>query len=63
MWKRYAIILSVKPSVGLYVAPLGLDQGNAQRNGWKPRQMKCSKCGFIHDRDVVEAMNLFKNTS
>ena len=34
--------------------------GNAQRNGWKPRLMKCPKCGFIHDRDVIGAMNLVK---
>ena len=32
----------------------------AQRNGWKPRLMKCPKCGFIHDRDVIGAMNLVK---
>ena len=34
--------------------------GNAQRNGWKPRLMRCSRCGFIHDRDVIGAMNLVK---
>ena len=34
--------------------------GYAQRNGWKPRWIKCSKCGFTHDRDVIGAMNLAK---
>ncbi len=34
--------------------------GYAQRNGWKPRLMKCPKCGFRHDRDVIGAMNLVK---
>ncbi len=34
--------------------------GNAQRNGWKPRIMKCLKCGFMHDRDVIGAMNLVR---
>jgi len=34
--------------------------GYAQRNGWKPRLMKCPRCGFIHDRDVIGAMNLVR---
>ena len=34
--------------------------GYAQRNGWKPRIMKCPRCGFIHDRDVIGSMNLVK---
>jgi len=34
--------------------------GYAQRNGWKPRPIKCTRCGFIHDRDVIGAMNLVK---
>ena len=34
--------------------------GYAQRNGWKPRWMKCPKCGFTHDRDVIGAINLVK---
>lgn len=34
--------------------------GHAQRNGWKPRLMKCLECGFIHDRDVIGAMNLVR---
>ena len=34
--------------------------GYTQRNGWKPRIMKCPKCGFIHDRDVIGAMNLVR---
>ena len=37
-----------------------LMMGFAQRNGWKPRLMKRPKCGFIHDRDVIGAMNLVK---
>ena len=32
----------------------------AQRNGWKPRIMTCSRCGFTHDRDAVGAMNLVR---
>lgn len=34
--------------------------GYAQRNGWKPRIMRCPRCGFSHDRDVVGAINLVK---
>jgi len=34
--------------------------GCTQRNGWKPRIMKCLRCGFMHDRDVIGAMNLVK---
>jgi len=34
--------------------------GNAQRNGWKPRILKCPNCGFMHDRDVIGATNLIK---
>ena len=32
--------------------------GFAQRNCWKPRLMRCPRCEFIHDRDVIGAMNL-----
>ncbi|MGC8988456.1 zinc ribbon domain-containing protein [Infirmifilum sp.] len=32
--------------------------GNAQRNGWRPRLVKCPVCGFTHDRDVVGAVNI-----
>jgi len=32
--------------------------GNAQRNGWKPRILKCPNCGFTHDRDVIGAINI-----
>ena len=39
---------------------LVLMTGYAQRSGWKPRWMKCPKCGFVHDRDVIGAMNLVK---
>ncbi len=35
-----------------------LMKGYAQRNGWKPRLMKCPRCGFIHDRDIIGAINL-----
>ncbi|MEM4698527.1 MAG: zinc ribbon domain-containing protein [Acidilobaceae archaeon] len=31
--------------------------GNAQRRGWSPRLLMCSKCGFTHDRDVVGSWN------
>ncbi|MEM3290728.1 MAG: transposase [Candidatus Micrarchaeaceae archaeon] len=33
---------------------------NAQRKGWQPRILKCSKCGFSHDRDVIAAWNIAK---
>ncbi|MEM0257235.1 MAG: transposase [Saccharolobus sp.] len=39
---------------------LNLMTGNAQRRGWKPRVLKCSKCGFTHDRDVIAAWNIAK---
>ncbi|MEM4814944.1 MAG: zinc ribbon domain-containing protein, partial [Ignisphaera sp.] len=32
--------------------------GSAQRRGWSPRFVKCFRCGFIHDRDVVGAWNI-----
>ncbi|MEM4914120.1 MAG: RNA-guided endonuclease TnpB family protein [Desulfurococcaceae archaeon] len=32
--------------------------GNAQRRGWSPRFVKCTKCGFTHDRDVIGAWNI-----
>ncbi len=48
---------SICPVCGSKLAPM---TGYAQRNGWKPRLMKCPKCGFIHDRDVIGAMNLVK---
>ena len=44
----------------VYGSKLASITGYAQRNGWKPRIMKCSKCGFTHDRDVIGAMNLVK---
>jgi len=34
--------------------------GYAQRNGWKPRIMKCPNCGFTHDRDIIGAINIVK---
>jgi putative transposase len=34
--------------------------GSAQRSGWRPRLMKCPSCVFVHDRDVVGAMNLVR---
>ena len=34
--------------------------GDAQRKGWQPRIMKCEKCGFSHDRDVIGACNIAK---
>ncbi|MEM4056536.1 MAG: transposase [Thermoplasmatales archaeon] len=33
---------------------------NAQRKGWQPRILKCKKCGFSHDRDVIAAWNIAK---
>ncbi|MEM1819136.1 MAG: zinc ribbon domain-containing protein [Sulfolobales archaeon] len=32
--------------------------GNAQRRGWSPRFVKCTRCGFTHDRDVIGAWNI-----
>jgi len=48
---------SLCPICGSKLVPM---TGHAQRNGWKPRIMTCSRCGFIHDRDVVGAMNLVR---
>ncbi len=55
----------VNPSHTSSVCPicgskLVLMTGYAQRNGWKPRLMRCPRCGFIHDRDVIGAMNLVR---
>ena len=46
---------SLCPVCGSKLVPM---TGYAQKNVWKPRLMKCFKCGFIHDRDVIGAMNL-----
>jgi len=43
------------PVCGSSLAPV---TGNAQRRGWSPRFMKCTKCGFTHDRDVIGAWNI-----
>ncbi|MEM0110615.1 transposase [Desulfurococcus sp.] len=48
---------STCPVCGFKLVPM---RGYAQRNGWKPRWVKCSKCGFKHERDVIGAMNLVK---
>ncbi len=48
---------STCPVCGSKLAPM---TGNAQRSGWKPRLMRCPRCGFIHDRDVIGAMNLVR---
>jgi len=45
------------PVCGFKLTPM---TGCAQRNGWKPRIMKCTNCGFMHDRDVIGAINLVK---
>ncbi|MEM0257113.1 MAG: transposase [Saccharolobus sp.] len=37
---------------------LNLMTGNAQRRGWQPRVLKCKKCSFTHDRDVIAAWNI-----
>ncbi|AFU92045.1 IS605 ORFB family protein [Sulfolobus virus STSV2] len=41
-------------------ASLTLMTGKAQRKGWQPRILKCKKCGFSHDRDVIAAWNIAK---
>jgi len=43
------------PLCGSSLAPV---TGNAQRRGWSPRFVKCMKCGFTHDRDVIGAWNI-----
>jgi len=48
---------STCPICGSKLTPM---TGSAQRNGWKPRVIKCPRCGFTHDRDVIGAMNLVK---
>ncbi|MEM3801944.1 MAG: zinc ribbon domain-containing protein, partial [Saccharolobus sp.] len=37
---------------------ISLMMGDAQRKGWKPRILSCSKCGFSYDRDVIGAWNI-----
>jgi len=48
---------SACPICGSKLSPM---TGCAQRNGWKPRMMRCPRCGFTHDRDVIGAMNLVR---
>jgi len=48
---------SMCPICGSRLAPMA---GGAQRGGWKSRLMKCPRCGFMHDRDVIGAMNLVR---
>jgi len=48
---------SICPICGSKLAPM---TGYAQRNGWKPRPMRCPKCGFTHDRDVIGAINIVR---
>ncbi len=48
---------STCPVCDFKLAPM---TGYAQGSGWKPRLMRCPRCGFIHDRDVIGAMNLVK---
>ncbi len=48
---------SICPICNSKLAPM---TGHAQRNGWRPRIMRCPRCGFMHDRDVIGAMNLVK---
>ncbi|MEM4686431.1 MAG: transposase [Zestosphaera sp.] len=43
------------PLCGSNLSPV---TGNAQRRGWSPRFVKCEKCGFTHDRDVIGAWNI-----
>jgi len=46
---------STCPICGSKLVPV---RGNAQRNGWKPRILRCPNCGFTHDRDVIGAINI-----
>jgi len=39
---------------------LALMTGSAQRSGWNLRVMRCLRCGFTHDRDVIGAVNLVR---
>lgn len=48
---------STCPICGSKLAPV---TGIAQRARWKPRLVKCPRCNFTHDRDVVGAINLVK---
>jgi|GEM_PF-111050 len=48
---------SACPICGSKLSPM---TGCAQRNGWKPRAMRCPRCRFTHDRDVIGAMNLVR---
>jgi putative transposase len=48
---------STCPICGSKLTPM---MGYAQRSGWRPRPMKCMRCGFVHDRDVIGAMNIVK---
>jgi len=48
---------STCPVCGSRLAPM---TGGAQRSGWHPRWVKCPNCGFVHDRDVIGAMNLVR---
>ena len=48
---------SACPICGSKLSPM---TGCAQRSGWKPRMMRCPRCGFTHDRDVIGAMNLVR---
>ncbi|MEM0326663.1 MAG: zinc ribbon domain-containing protein, partial [Desulfurococcaceae archaeon] len=43
------------PVCGSSLTPM---TGNAQRRSWSPRFVKCTKCGFTHDRDVIGAWNI-----
>ncbi|MEM4537783.1 MAG: transposase [Thermosphaera sp.] len=43
------------PLCGSSLTPM---TGNAQRRCWSPRFVKCTKCGFTHDRDVIGAWNI-----
>ena len=48
---------SICPVCGSRLVPM---TGYAQRNCWKPRLMKCIKCSFTHDRDVIGAINIVR---